>query len=67
MTKIEEPLEKGWLRHVMRDVQNEVAEWPHQSNFSRLVQSEHSGQDVPQPSGCCSGARDIACTSRNDF
>lgn len=25
MTKIEEPLEKGWLRNVMRDVQIEVA------------------------------------------
>jgi len=35
MSKIEEPLEKGWLGRVMRDVKNEVATWPSDSSLPK--------------------------------
>lgn len=63
MTKIEEPLEKGWLRQVMRDVQTEVAKWPHQSSVPSAARDECSGLNVTQQSEHCSGARDLTCTS----
>ena len=66
MTKIEEPLEKGWLRQVMRDVQQEVAGWPHQSSFPKFDEAELPGQSVALPSRYHSCAGDLACSSRVD-
>jgi hypothetical protein len=46
MSKIEEPLEKGWLGHVMRDVRNEVAAWPSGSSFPKPDRSESCSEDA---------------------
>lgn len=45
MSKIEEPLEKGWLGHVMRDVRNEVAAWPSDSSFPKPDRDEPHCED----------------------
>jgi hypothetical protein len=45
MSKIEEPLEEGWLGHVMRDVRNEVATWPSESSFPKPDRSESYSED----------------------
>jgi hypothetical protein len=42
MSKIEEPLEKGWLGRVMRDVKNEVAAWPSDSSLPKHTQNQSS-------------------------
>jgi hypothetical protein len=44
MSKIEEPLEKGWLGHVMRDVKNEVATWPSDSSLPKPSRDESSSE-----------------------
>jgi hypothetical protein len=62
MTKIEEPLEKGWLRQVMRDVQDEVAKWPDQPSFPRLGQAEHSDGDLNRMSVRCPNEGNTVCT-----
>ncbi|HEY4051087.1 MAG TPA: hypothetical protein VGM27_29850 [Acidobacteriaceae bacterium] len=46
MSKIEEPLEKGWLGHVMRDVKNEVASWPSDSSFPKADRNESDSADA---------------------
>jgi hypothetical protein len=46
MSKIEEPLEKGWLGHVMRDVRNEVAAWPSDSSFPKPGRNEPHCEDA---------------------
>jgi hypothetical protein len=46
MSKIEEPLEKGWLGRVMRDVKNEVATWPSESSLPKHSQSQSSSEDT---------------------
>ena len=46
MSKIEEPLEKGWLGQVMRDVKNEVAAWPSDSSLPKPSRNESSGEDT---------------------
>jgi len=46
MTKIEEPLERGWLGQVMRDVRNEVAAWPSDSSFPKLDRHESDDKDT---------------------
>ena len=45
MSKIEEPLEKGWLGNVMRDVRNEVATWPVNSSYPKPDRNESCRQD----------------------
>jgi hypothetical protein len=40
MSKIEEPLERGWLGQVMRDVKDEVATWPSDSSFPKSDRNE---------------------------
>jgi hypothetical protein len=46
MSKIEEPLEKGWLGRVMRDVKNEVATWPSDSSLPKHSQDQSSCDDI---------------------
>ena len=48
MSKIEEPLEKGWLGQVMRDVKNEVATWPSDSSFPKPVRDGLCGENAPK-------------------
>lgn len=48
MSKIEEPLEKGWLRQVMRDVRNEVAAWPADSSLPKPNEDESCGDDASE-------------------
>jgi hypothetical protein len=45
MSKIEEPLEKGWLGNVMRDVRNEVATWPANSSYPKPDRNESCSED----------------------
>jgi hypothetical protein len=46
MSKIEEPLEKGWLGNVMRDVRNEVATWPVNSSYPKPDRNESCSEDA---------------------
>jgi hypothetical protein len=46
MTKIEEPLERGWLGEVLRDVKNEIAKWPSDSSLPKLSRHEPSCIDA---------------------
>jgi hypothetical protein len=48
MSKIEEPLEAGWLGQVMRDVRNEVATWPPNSSYPKTDIEEPTGNDAPK-------------------
>ncbi len=46
MSRIEEPLEKGWLGRVIRDVKNEVATWPSGSSFPKHCQNESPSEET---------------------
>jgi hypothetical protein len=48
MSKIEEPLEKGWLGTVLRDVRKEVATWPANSSFPKPIRDDSRGDSAPK-------------------
>jgi hypothetical protein len=48
MSPIEEPLEKGWLGNVLRDVRNEVAKWPADSSYPKPDRNESCGENAPK-------------------
>lgn len=48
MSPIEEPLEKGWLGNVLRDVRNEVAKWPADSSYPKPDRNESCSDSAPK-------------------
>ena len=48
MSPLEEPLEKGWLGNVLRDVRNEVAKWPTDSSYPKPDRNESCRDSAPK-------------------